>query len=479
MAIAVESTMQTPLYADLDGTVLSTDLLYESFLSAFKASPWVAIQCIGWLVQGRARLKEELAARASIDVATLPYRDSVLAFLREERASGRRIVLTTASWVSLAEAVAKHLGLFDEVLATSREGNLKGEAKAARIAERSGEGGFDYIGDSGADLAVWKRSRHAYVVEPSDRLSSRIPQSVPVKRVFRPGEPGDLLRGALRSLRPHQWAKNLLVFVPLIASHRLGELDAVLMSLAAFVSFCLLASSAYLLNDLLDLPADRAHPRKRLRPLASGQLPIPAGAALMLACLAGGAAVAATLPAAFQGTLAAYLLLTIAYSLGLKRVAILDLVSLSLLYTTRIVCGGFALGAPVSFWLLAFAMFFFFSLALLKRYAELIALERDAPVPGRGYAAHDAEVVLAIGTASAMVSALVLALYINGETAKALYSRPEALWMLCPLLLYWISRVWLLAARGQMHDDPVLFALRDRASYLVGAVGALVIYLAT
>jgi 4-hydroxybenzoate polyprenyltransferase len=473
------SSADPPLYADLDGTVLATDLLYESFLSAFKRSPWVAVQCIAWLAAGRARLKEELAARASIDVASLPYRESVLAFLREERARGRRIILTTASWGSLAEAVAGHLGVFDQVLATSREGNLKGEAKAARIAGESGEGNFDYIGDSGADLAVWRRSRHAYVVESSDRLSSRIPANVPVKRVFRSGDRGDGLRAAVRSLRPHQWAKNLLVFIPLLASHRLDEPQAVLMSLAAFVSFCLLASSAYVLNDLLDLQADRAHPRKRSRPLASGQLPIPAGAVLVVACLAAGAAVAAMLPAAFQVTLAGYVLLTIAYSLALKRVAILDLVSLALLYTTRIVCGGYALGAAVSFWLLAFAMFFFFSLALLKRYAELVALERDARAPGRGYAAHDAEVILAIGSAAAMVSALVLALYINGETAKNLYSRPEMLWILCPLLLYWIARVWLLAARGQMHDDPVLFAVRDAPSYAVAAVGALVVWLAT
>jgi 4-hydroxybenzoate polyprenyltransferase len=474
------SSADPPLYADLDGTILSTDLLYESFLSAFKASPWVAIQCVGWTLQGRARLKEELAARASIDVATLPYREPVLAFLREERARGRRIVLTTASWVSLAEAVAKHLGLFDEVMATSRHGNLKGEAKAARIVERSGEKGFDYIGDSDADVAVWRRSREAYVVEGASRLSARVPQGVPVKRVFRKGGARELLAAALRALRPHQWSKNLLVFVPLVAAHRVMEVAAVATSVAAFVSFCLLASAAYLLNDLLDLPADRAHPRKRLRPLASGALPIPVGAILLALCVAGGAIVACALPPAFQSTMAAYFLLTVAYSMSLKRVAILDLVSLALLYTTRIVAGGFALATPVSFWLLAFAMFLFFSLALVKRYAELVLLENGSdPVPGRGYAGHDLEVILAIGSASAMVSALVLALYINGESAKNLYARPEMLWMLCPILLYWISRVWLLAARGKMHDDPIVFALRDRASYAVAGLGALVVYLAT
>jgi 4-hydroxybenzoate polyprenyltransferase/phosphoserine phosphatase len=472
-------TVEPPLYADLDGTILATDLLYESFLSAFKSSPWVALQCPFWLLAGRARLKEELAARASIDVTQLPYREPVLAFLREERARGRRIVLTTASWVSLAEAVSRHLGLFDQVLATSREGNLKGEAKAAKIVAQSGEAAFDYMGDSRADLAVWRRSRQAYVVEPGTRLAAQIPQSVPVARVFRP-DPAGGFAAALRAMRPHQWAKNLLVFVPLIAAHQLGDAGAVAMGIAAFAAFSFLASSAYLLNDLLDLPADRAHPRKRLRPLASGALPIPAGAVLLVLCLAAGGAMAFMLPVSFRITLAAYFLLTLAYSLSLKQVAILDLVSLALLYTTRIVAGGFALGTPVSFWLLAFAMFFFFSLALVKRYAELMSVGGgEAPVPGRGYAGHDHEVILAMGSASAMVSALVLALYINGESAKNLYRHPEMLWLLCPMLLYWIARIWLISARGQMHDDPVVFALRDRASYVVAALGALVVYLAT
>ena len=473
-------TPEPPLYADLDGTILSTDLLYESFLSAFKASPWIAVQCVGWVFQGRARLKEELAARSSIDVTTLPYRQSVLAFLREEHARGRRIVLTTASWITLAESVARHLGLFDQVLATSREENLKGEVKARRIAALSGEGPFDYVGDSAADLAVWRRARHAYVVEASEGLSGRIPPGVPVKRVFPSNEGGGAALGALRALRPHQWAKNVLLFVPLLAAHRIGEPAAVLSALSAFVAFCLFASSNYVLNDLLDLGADRAHPRKRLRPLASGQLPIPIGAALIVGCLAVGVAVAMTLPMPFQATLASYFVLTLAYSLGLKRAAVADVISLAMLYTLRIIAGTFAIGAGISFWLLAFAMFLFFSLALVKRYAELIALEEEIhTAPGRGYAGHDAEVVLAIGSASAMVSVLVLAFYINGDAAKNLYDRPEVLWMLCPLGLYWVSRIWLLAARGQMHDDPVLFAVRDKASYAVAAIGAVVVVLAT
>ena len=474
------STIEPPLYVDLDGTLLSTDLLYESFVSAFKASPWVALMSVGWLLQGRARLKEELASRASIDVATLPYREPVLEFLREERKRGRRIVLATASWTTLAEAVARHLGLFDAVLATSREGNLKGEAKATRIAAQSPDGCFDYMGDSGADLAVWRRCREAYVVEGSRGLAARVPEGVPVKRVFAAGEAGQGLRVAIRAMRPHQWAKNLLVFVPLLAAHRFADAASVVEAVWAFAAFSLLASSAYLLNDLLDLGADRAHPRKRLRPLASGALAIPAGAALCVASLLAAALLASRLAPLFQVSLATYFLLTLAYSLRLKRVAILDVISLAGLYTLRIIAGGFVIAAPASSWLLAFAMFLFFSLALVKRYAELVSLEVEgmARAPGRGYAGHDLELVLALGSASAMVSALVLALYVNGESASHLYSHPALLWILCPIFLYWISRIWMLAARGEMHDDPVLFAVKDGISYYVAASGVLVLALA-
>jgi 4-hydroxybenzoate polyprenyltransferase len=474
------TTAEPTLYVDLDGTIVSTDMLYESFVSAFRSSPWVAVQAIGWMFSGRAHLKEELARRASIDVATLPYREPVIAFLREERARGRRIVLATASWFTIAEDVARHLGLFDEVLATSRDGNLKGEAKAQRIAEHSGERSFDYIGDSAADLAVWRRCRQAYVVATSDGLAGRIGGSVPVARTFRPEQGGGAMGAMVRALRPHQWAKNLLVLVPLIASHRYGDPTAVLHAIYGFASFCFFASSAYVLNDVLDLGADRAHPRKRLRPFAAGQLSIPAGAVLFVASLCVGALFAAQLDMPFRATLSCYFLLTLAYSLWFKRVVILDVVALAALYTLRVIAGGFAIAAPASAWVLAFAMFLFFSLALVKRYAELVSLESDGigAAPGRGYAGRDIDIVRAMGTSSAVVSALVLALYVNGEAAANLYSRPVLLWLLCPLFLYWISRMWLLAARGLMHDDPVLFAVTDRASYLVAAIGAAVMFAA-
>lgn len=473
--------MEPTLCVDLDGTLIASDLLHESFLSTIKHSPWAALQCLGWLAQGRHKLKEELARRASIDVATLPYREPVLAFLREERARGRRIVLATASWATLAQAVAAHLGLFDEVLATTAEGNLKGAAKAQRLVDHCGADGFDYVGDSHADIEVWRRSRHAYVVDDTGAVMRAMPGEVQVARVFAPERPLPTWKAAAKAMRPHQWAKNLLLFVPLVAAHRLGDPPAMASAALGFAAFSLFASSAYLLNDLFDLSADRAHPRKRLRPLASGHLSIPAGLVLCAITLAAGAALAALLPARFQATVAVYFALTLAYTFGLKRAAILDVISLAALYTLRIIAGGFSVPMPPSFWLLAFAMFLFFSLALVKRYAELMSLEIEgtSKAPGRGYAGHDVDVVLAIGSASAMVSALVLALYINGETVRDLYSHPALLWLLCPILLYWVSRIWFLAARGQMHDDPVLFALRDRASYLVALAGAVVVWAAT
>ncbi len=468
------------LYVDLDRTLIATDLLHESFVAAVKRSPWVAVQSLVWLAAGgRPRLKEELAARAEVDVGTLPYRPELVAFLREEHAAGRRIVLATASSESLARAVASYLGIFESVLATTRHENMKGETKARELVERCGAGAFDYVGDSDADRAVWRHARFAYVVGDPVRLMRGMPPGVAVKRVFAPG--GGDLPSAVAALRPHQWAKNLLVLVPLVAAHRLGDAQALVAALQAFAIFCLVASSAYLLNDLLDLAADRAHPRKRTRPLASGELSIPAGLVLMVATFAAGVVASTGLPTAFRAALAAYFALTLAYSFGLKRVAIVDVIVLAGLYTVRIVAGAYAIVVPLSFWLLAFAMFLFFSLALVKRYAELVSLRLEGipALPGRGYSGHDVDIVLAMGAASAMVSALVLALYMNGDTVQVLYTRPDALWLLCPLLLYWVSRVWLLAARGQMHDDPVLFAVRDRASYAVVAAGGAIVWLAT
>ena len=278
-------------------------------------------------------------------------------------------------------------------------------------------------------------------------------------------------------MRPHQWVKNLLVLAPLAASHRIAEPGLVAAALTAFTAFCLVASGAYVLNDIYDLDSDRAHPRKRERPLASGRLSMPGAIALCIALFAAGALVSMLLPFAFRLILLGYFALTFVYSAALRNVLVIDVIALAALYAVRLVAGGAAVDIPLSSWLVAFAMFLFFSLALVKRYAELLALRADGieGAAGRGYRAGDAPVVLVMGAASAMVCILVLALYTSGETVRALYGRPEYLWALCPLLAYWIARVWLLAARGKMNEDPVLFAVRDVPSYAVAVLGALVV----
>jgi 4-hydroxybenzoate polyprenyltransferase len=288
------------------------------------------------------------------------------------------------------------------------------------------------------------------------------------------------LRAGLRALRLHQWAKNLLVFVPLVAAHRLGDGSLFVDAVLAFLAFGLCASSAYVLNDLVDIKADRRHPRKRLRPFASGVLPPGAGVVLVPALLAASIAIALALPGRFLLVLAGYYALTLAYSFALKRIVLVDAVALAALYAARILAGAQAVQLPLSNWLLLFAVFLFFSLALVKRYAELDALRKEGRLDaaGRDYQVADLPILHSLGTASAAACVLVLALYLNSPAVLALYREPNALWLLCVLLLYWLSRVWLKGHRGEMHDDPVVFALKDRVSLCVALFGVLAMLLA-
>jgi 4-hydroxybenzoate polyprenyltransferase len=281
-------------------------------------------------------------------------------------------------------------------------------------------------------------------------------------------------------LRPHQWAKNLLLLVPLLAAHRAADTAALRAALLGAVDFCLCASAMYVLNDLLDLEADREHPRKSLRPFASGELSVATGLALSAALLAAGVAISLTLPAKFQLALAAYCALALAYSFILKRLLLLDALALAGLYTLRIIAGGAATNVALSFWLLLFSVFLFLSLAFVKRYAELEDLRRRQRLQalGRGYHVEDLAVLWSFGTVSGYLSVLVLALYINSPEIQALYRHPKAVWMLCVLVLYWISRVWMTAHRGGMHDDPVLYALRDRVSLGLAVLAAVTVIVA-
>ncbi len=462
--------MTRPLCVDLDGCLVRSDLLVESFLLLVGRRILYLLLVPFWLLSGKARLKAEIARRAVPDPQTLPYHEPFLHWLRSERDGGRELWLCTASNHRIAEAVANHLGLFTGVIASSDEINRAGRRKAAALVERFGDKGFDYCGNGTVDAAVWSRAHEAIVVNAGKPVV-RLAQSVAtVSRVF--DRPTSLLAALFAEMRPHQWAKNLLVLVPMLAAHSAGHGPALLQSLAALVAFSLCASTAYVINDLLDLPSDRQHPTKRRRPLASGRLSPEVGVALGAALLLGSVLVAAFLPPAFWGVLASYFGLTLAYSFRLKRIALIDVVTLAGLYSVRILAGSAATGIDLSFWLLMFSVFLFMSLALVKRYAELDASLRDDrnPAAGRGYRVEDLPVLMALGAASGYVCVLVLALYINSAGVVELYSRPGAIWFSCVLLLYWLSRVWLKTHRGEMHEDPVVFALKDKVSLAVGAL---------
>jgi 4-hydroxybenzoate polyprenyltransferase/phosphoserine phosphatase len=463
-----------PLCVDLDGTLIRTDLLLESALALLRTQPLAALLAPFWLLRGKAYMKRRIAERTSLDIAALPYDARILAWLRDESAA-RRLVLCTASDRKFADAVAAHVGGFDEVLASDGATNLSGANKAEQLSARFGERGFDYAGNERRDLPVWQRARRAIVANAAPSLERRARRHGEVERVF--GREGRRLRSWLKALRLHQWLKNLLVFLPLLTAHLMFAPEALLHATLAFASFCLCASGVYLLNDLLDLEADRRHPRKRLRPFAAGTLPLAAGLAVAPLLTVAAFAIALAISKLFALALGAYFVATLAYSFVLKRIAMLDTIVLAGLYTIRIIGGTFALRIPLSFWLLAFSMFLFLSLAMIKRFTELQALRRagDERSAGRGYSVDDLPLVQALGGASGYLAVLVLALYINSTASEVLYRHPAALWLLCPLLLYWISRAWLIAHRGVMHVDPVVFAATDRTSLLILAASVAVV----
>lgn len=468
-------TALKPLVVDLDGTLIQTDMLHETTVRALRHSPHLLLMLPVWLMRGKAHLKQQLATRATVDVSVLPFNNALLQVLQQEKSKGRVLILCTASDRSVAEQVASHLGLFDEVMASDGSCNLAGPNKAQALIDRFGARGFDYAGNSSADLEVWEAAGAAWVVNASAVVRDRARSLGRVEREL-PPEPSGIAT-VVKALRAHQWLKNLLLFMPLFAAHRLsGAGDWVAMSLA-FVSFSLCASSVYIANDLIDLDSDRAHPRKRLRPFASGSLSILHGVGMAPVLLALSALVGIQVSGAFLGWLAVYFLVTCAYSMGLKRVIVVDCLTLALLYTLRIVAGAAAVGLEMSFWLLAFSVFLFLSLAFVKRYAELEVqiLKGKRKVHGRGYYTTDAPLVQGMGLASGYAAAMVLALYLNSEAVTRLYRTPEVIWGAVPVLLFWVNWMWVKAHRGEMHDDPLVFAVKDRASLAAGGVFGLVL----
>ncbi|MDM0026852.1 UbiA family prenyltransferase [Variovorax saccharolyticus] len=467
------------LYVDLDGSLIATDLLHESLLSLVRVEPLAFLHLPRWLMQGKAALKRELASRAEIDVTTLPYRPEVLKFVQDARADGRRVVLATASDSGLALKVAEHLDIFDGVLASDGEHNLGGARKLEAMQVDAAGKDFSYLGDRPVDLAVWRGAESAVVVSRSDGLARRAASVTRLDAHIKPAAVS--LKRYLYALRVHQWLKNVLVFLPLMPVLHALDWRVVFHAGVAFFAFGLMASSIYVLNDLLDLSSDRRHKRKRFRPFASGEISVPTGlwmcaglcsASLLLSLL--------LLPPMFMGVLLIYLVLTTTYSFYLKRRAIVDVFSLAGLYTVRVAAGAAATGLPLSFWILSFSLFIFLSLALAKRYVELSGTPAEVyqMTQDRNYHPVDLPLVLCAGVAAGQMSALVLSLYLNDQQMLARYSNPALLWILIPVFLFWIMRIWLKAVRGALHDDPVVFAARDWVSRLALVIGAAALWAA-
>jgi 4-hydroxybenzoate polyprenyltransferase len=459
-----------PLAVDLDGTLIRTDLMVESLLTVLKQNILLLFVMPVWLLKGRAYFKRCLAERVDLDVTTLPYNDEMLARVHAARTEGRRLILSTGSDSRLAELVANHLQMFDDVQGSDGEHNLTRGVKRARLVGDFGEGGYDYIGDARADIPVWSSARKGIAVCGPAQFK-RFTRRVALQE--RIDKPPAGIAAWVRLIRVHQWLKNLLLFVPLMLAHGYNSPQLVLATALGFVTFCLCSSAVYIINDLLDLPHDRLHPRKRFRPFASGELSVVVGVVLAPLLLGLVVYLLQWQPVMFVRVTLAYFVLTCGYSLVLKRIVIVDVVVLAALYTLRIIAGSAVAGPEVSFWLLGFSMFIFMSLALLKRFAEISepgAVPGDGPVSGRGYSSRDANFLSTLGAVSGYSSVVVMALYINSDIVRELYTTREVLWVVCPVLLFWISHMWFAAHRGTMHDDPIVFAVKDKVSLVSAAL---------
>ncbi len=467
------------LFVDLDGTLIRTDLLFESLLRLIRRNPLYLAVIPFWLLRGRAWLKHQLARRVRIDPAGLPYNEEFLAWLRQQGDGGRAMTLISASNQLYVDAVSEYLGLFEAAVGSDAETNLKSRRKLRRIEAIAGGGDFAYAGDSRADLPIWSMAKQIVMVNcapaMSDRFASRSGD------VLRFGDGGAVFRPLLRAMRPHQWLKNTLLFVPLILSHQMNQPELLFAAAIGFIGFCLCASSVYLLNDMLDLDSDRAHQTKRARPFAAGDLPLAAGFLAAPALLAGAFLIALPLPADFRLVLLIYWLLTCLYSFALKRIFLVDVATLAMLYALRVTAGAEAIEVVTTNFLIAFSLCFFLGLALVKRVTELVKLQATtaSAVSGRAYRRSHEPLLSVIGGLASVMAVVVFAFYINAPATTRLYSSPLILWLICPLLIVLLGRIWRLARSGALNEDPVLFAVEDRFSQSLVLTAGILIWLAT
>lgn len=473
---AVSDNRHVPLCIDLDGTLIATDTLWEGLVSMLIRRPWLIFAAVAWAISGKAVLKREVAARYQNKGGDWPYRAEVIERIKLARKAGQPVWLVTGAAESTATAIAAHLGLFDRVLHSSDSENLTSSRKRERLVALCGDGGFDYAGNSRDDVAVFDAARRAIIVAPDSSArrwgKQHDAEMLPLARVSP--------LAVFKSIRVHQWLKNVLIAVPLVLNHEYAVAGLVFAVIAAFFSFSFLASAVYIINDIADLANDRQHPRKRLRPLASGAVSIPVISVVAVVLVMASVGLASLLPPAFWGVLGLYAVITTAYTFVLKRKLLVDVFTLAGLYTVRIIAGAAAAGVDLSFWLLAFSIFFFLSLALVKRFVELDELADDSAtrLSGRSYMGCDKDMIGQAGVASAFSAAMVLALYVDSKEVASMYPQPALLWPLCPLILYMLLRIWVLARRSQMHEDPVVFIMRDWRSQMTTVAGACLVILA-
>ena len=462
-----------PLCVDLDGTLIRTDSLHESFIKALKTAPVKTIACLRLLSKGKASFKHAIAQLDNLDVANLPYNQEVLDYVKEQGAS-REVILVTGANQHIAEQVSKHLGLFSSVMASDEKTNLVGDNKRLALEARYGKQGFDYIGNEASDKVVWSSARQALVVSANKKFTKEVENEFSTERVFT--TQSSTIQTWLKQLRIHQWTKNFLILIPFFLDHRVSGWSDLPKVALAFFAFSVLASLTYIINDMLDIESDRKNTSKKVRPLASGDIQVQQGVVCILILGVFVLLASLFLPLLVNVALILYSVLTLLYSFLLKKKVMLDVCVLAILHTMRVIVGTLVLGAQWSFWLLAFSMFFFLSLAIAKRVSELLNIVKEnkyAP-DARGYMTSDIPILSGAGISAGYMSILVVALYINSAKVASIYNVPEILWLICPPLLYWIGRLWIVTARGEMNEDPIVFALGDRPSMYTLACVALV-----
>ncbi|QDK45332.1 UbiA family prenyltransferase [Bdellovibrio sp. ZAP7] len=470
--------MKHTLVCDLDDCLIKTDLLYEQWLVLLKSNPLQFLKSILWLLKGKAYFKAQLAKHAPVVAKLLPYRISVLDLLRNAKAEGREVILASASPDLWVQEVANHLGIFNRSIGSTMEKNYKGQNKLAAIKEMIGSQKFAYVGDHDADLKIWTDADEVIAVNPTNNLRAKI------RRLEKPtqyivDDKKSIFKLIIKQMRPHQWIKNALVFLPALAGHKIWNIDIVINCLCAFAGFSLSASFVYIFNDILDLRSDRNHHTKKNRPFASGNLSIKWGILLLPTLLLGSFLFALPLPNEYLAWISGYLMLNLAYSLYLKQSVVVDIIILSMMYTLRIFAGSGATSIPVSEWLLSFATLFFFSLACVKRCTEIIRSKNKLTIDGRGYRQVDYPMIQSLGAGSGLIAILIILLYLQSKDVRALYTNPQHLWFATPILLFWISRIWILTNRDEMHDDPVVFAVKDKISWVCFAILGLIGWIST